>query len=189
MTRISLFIAATCVTALLAGCSSSSVRHTFGLDRTAPDEFQVVSRAPLVLPPEFTLRPPEPGARRPQETAPTQQARQTVFRAADKKPSIAVATTDRSPGETALLQEAGAGKAPSDIRRLVDQESTALVEADHSFIDKLLFWHKAQPPGVVIDAQKEERRLRENLALGKPVTAGQTPVIERKKRALLEGIF
>ena len=32
-----------------------------------PDEFAVESRAPLTVPPDFDLRPPEPGAPRPQE--------------------------------------------------------------------------------------------------------------------------
>ncbi|MCH8926537.1 MAG: DUF3035 domain-containing protein, partial [Proteobacteria bacterium] len=33
------------------------------------------------------------------------------------------------------------------------------------------------------------KRLRENAALGKAVTAGRTPTIERKSKALFEGLF
>ena len=51
----------------VSGCEST--RETFGLNKQAPDEFQVVSRAPLSLPPDFTLRVPEPGASRPQHQA------------------------------------------------------------------------------------------------------------------------
>ena len=52
-----------CAAALaLAGCASGEVRDTLGLTRAAPDEFKVVSRPPLSVPPDFTLRAPEPGA-------------------------------------------------------------------------------------------------------------------------------
>ena len=44
----------------LAACDSA--RETLGLNKRAPDEFAVVPRAPLVLPPNYDLRPPEPGA-------------------------------------------------------------------------------------------------------------------------------
>ncbi|MCH6587398.1 MAG: DUF3035 domain-containing protein, partial [Proteobacteria bacterium] len=33
------------------------------------------------------------------------------------------------------------------------------------------------------------KRLRETAALGKAVPAGETPTIERKSKALLEGLF
>src|SRR5665213_1041626 len=54
----------------LSACSSDLSR-TFGFTRDAPDEFEVTTRAPLSMPPDYTLRPPRPGATRPQEmTAP-----------------------------------------------------------------------------------------------------------------------
>lgn len=62
---------------LLAGCSEA--RQAMGLGKRAPDEFTVVKRAPLSLPPQYTLRPPQPGAPRPQEPSPTEQARQQVL--------------------------------------------------------------------------------------------------------------
>ena len=45
----------------LAGCSGGT-RQALGLVRSSPDEFAVVAKAPLVLPPDFGLRPPIPGA-------------------------------------------------------------------------------------------------------------------------------
>src|SRR6202011_6425231 len=67
-----------CSTSLLAGCG---FRQLIGLDRTLPDEFAVESRAPLTIPPDFDLRPPSPGAPRPQETASNQQAKQAIEQA------------------------------------------------------------------------------------------------------------
>ena len=50
--------------ALLAGCGGSKGGV---MGHAAPDEFAVQRRAPLVIPPDFALNPPRPGAPRPQE--------------------------------------------------------------------------------------------------------------------------
>jgi hypothetical protein len=61
----------------LGGCADP--KKALGLGKRSPDEFTVVTRAPLSLPPEFALRPPQPGAQRPQELGPVDAARQSVF--------------------------------------------------------------------------------------------------------------
>ena len=63
---------------LLPGCEG--VRKQFGMGKSSPDEFRVVSRAPLTMPPDFGLRPPDPGAARANEGTATNQARQAVFK-------------------------------------------------------------------------------------------------------------
>jgi hypothetical protein len=40
-----------------------------------------------------------------------------------------------------------------------------------------------------VDASAEAARLKNNAEQGLPVTAGDTPVIKRRKKALLEGLF
>jgi hypothetical protein len=60
---------------------------------------------------------------------------------------------------------------------------------DRSFLDSLIFWRKPEPPGDVVDASAEAARLKNNAEQGLPVTAGDTPVIKRRKKALLEGLF
>jgi hypothetical protein len=64
---------------LLPGCTD--MRRAIGLEKTSPDEFAVESRAPLTMPPDFQLRPPQPGAARPQEKSSGQQARQVIEQA------------------------------------------------------------------------------------------------------------
>jgi hypothetical protein len=44
---------------LITGCDS--VRHTLGLDHYQPNEFDVIGKPPLSIPPEYNLRPPRPG--------------------------------------------------------------------------------------------------------------------------------
>ena len=63
----------------LAGCAGGSVQDALGLGKRAPDEFSVVQRAPLVIPPDFELRPPRPGEPRPQTGTTSDQARATLF--------------------------------------------------------------------------------------------------------------
>lgn len=169
----------------LGGCTQT--RQALGLDKQAPDEFQVVARAPLSLPPDYTLRPPAPGTPRPQEGTARDQAETAVFG------SYQTASTDIPPGssqgEAALLQSAGATGIDPNIRQVVDRETSALIEQDQRFIDNLIFWRDPTPPGEVIDPTAEQQRLQENAALGQPATEGETPTIERRERGLLEGIF
>jgi hypothetical protein len=70
--------------ALVAGCSD--LKKAMGFEKTSPDEFAVESRAPLTMPPDFDLRPPQPGAARPQEKSSGQQARQTIEQAGPGEP-------------------------------------------------------------------------------------------------------
>lgn len=168
----------------LAACSN--MREQLGLTKTPPDEFAVVKRAPLSLPPNFGLRPPTSGDRRPQEPPIPTQARDTLLRQTE------VASTDpkaidleaQSPGEAAFLGRLGTGKPETGFRRQLDQETAALNVDDRSFVEKLMWWRKRNAENELVDAQKESQRLRENAALGKAPTEGDTPVIERKQRAV-----
>ncbi len=159
----------------LSGCSSA--RKALGYDKSPPDEFAVVARAPLSQPPDFTLRPPQPGAPRPQEGTMRDQAKTALLGA--KPAATPAALTDRSPGEQFLLTKAGADHVDANIRRRVDEETSSLIEADKSFTDKILFWRDKPPPGEPLDAAQEAKRLQQNAALGKPASDGDSPQIVR----------
>lgn len=192
----------------LAGCDQA--REQLGLNKQAPDEFTVVTKAPLVIPPDFTLRPPRPGAKRPQETAPRDTAREAVVEAgggaratqvrtataaqaalsaAGSQPATVTTTTMAASSETALLREAGALGVDPSIREQVNRETTQLAEKDSSFAERLIFWQPKVPFGSTLDAGKEAQRLREVAASGGEPTEGDSPVVVRRKRGWLEGIF
>jgi hypothetical protein len=183
----------------VAGCSST--KEMLGLTKRSPDEFQVVSRAPLSMPPDFSLRPPTPGAARPQEGTTTDQAkeivtgyqnRSTSTLQPDQIPSIGEGQspqTTESAGESAFLQSASLTGIDPNIRKLVDEETTADPAASQTFLDDLIFWRAPEPYGTVVDPVAEQKRLQENQALGQPTDAGETPIIERKKKGLFEGVF
>jgi len=73
---------------LLSACSGNggSWKQALGIQPTSPDEFAVESRAPLTIPPDFNLRPPEPGAARPQETSVANKAQRVVDNAGPGEP-------------------------------------------------------------------------------------------------------
>ena len=194
------------VVSLLTLMSCAVLKEQVGLTKKAPDEFTVITKAPLVKPPNFSLRPPRPGAKRPQVLQPSEQARKTLLEAGSDRRATAeyARNTGRNTlagvigtksfgkagkAEQALLQKAGATGANSSIRQIVNRETSVLAEKDSSFADRLIFWQEKQPSGSIVDARKEARQLREIAAAGKTPDMRKTPVIKRRKRGWLEGIF
>ena len=172
----------------LAVSACGGFRESLGMTKQSPDEFRVVSRAPLTLPPDYNLRPPEPGAPRPQVGTPTQQAERAVFANAQAG-SVQQANVPRTAGEQALLQAAGAPEADPNIRLVVDRETKQINAESDRFVDILVFWNTQPPAGTIVDPVAETRRLQENAALGQKPTTGPTPQIERRRKAPLEGVF
>jgi hypothetical protein len=186
--RILHLAAAAAAVMALAGCGKDELQRDFGLTRDAPDEFVVTTRAPLSMPPDFSLRPPRPGETRPQEQTQSQQAEATLVPQAALAPAPGTGTDAApTPGQEALLAAAGP-PAPPDVRQKVDQEA-ARESSDRSLTDQLLFWKTPPQPGVVVDASKESQRLRQNAALGQSPDAGETPTIQNKPKGFLDWLF
>lgn len=119
---------------LLASCGGSM------LDRKRPDEFAVARQAPLVIPPDFALRPPQPGAPRPQDVGgPAQQALEALFGG----------PAQRSAAEQAAVQAAGgASAADAGIRSSAGSPATNVVDKGSTTRDIV-----AAPQGDGRDAQ------------------------------------
>ena len=122
-----------------AGCAAAG--RALGVEKVTPDEFRVVSKAPLVVPPDYALRPPAPGKPRPQELAPESQARLAIMGRAE--------AAGRSTGENLLAEKAGASKADPLIRYVVDDEFGDVSHKDRSFADRVMFWKKTAPAATV----------------------------------------
>lgn len=168
----------------LAGCSGTA--DALGLGRNAPDEFAVVDRPPLSMPPDFDLRPPKPGAPRPQEIKTTDRASQTLFGTSSKSAFLAggSSSTSASDSEKGILEAAGAAKADPNIRQTIDRETTQRVVGSKQLIDDILWWRKNEQ-GTTVDAAAEAQRLKEAKEKGESVTNGATPVIEKNKSGWL----
>lgn len=98
----------------LGGCSRGTVQDALGMGKRAPDEFAVVRRAPLILPPDYDLRPPDPGAPRPNIGTTSDQAR-VAMTGSQAEPSPAaqalVGATSPATGQAATASATGAASA------------------------------------------------------------------------------
>ncbi len=168
----------------LAACSGEELTRTFGLTRDAPDEFQVTTRAPLSMPPDFTLRPPQPGASRPQELTQQQQAEAALV------PDTRQWASNRRRPRRASRRwcRPRAARRRPDIRARVNSEA-ALDTPSRSFADRLMFWRPAPPAGTAVDPARESQRLRQNAALGQPVEAATRRSSSARRAGLFSGLF
>ncbi|WP_029086031.1 DUF3035 domain-containing protein [Brevundimonas aveniformis] len=160
-------------TALVGLSACNTLRGAAGMNRVTPDEFRVVSIAPLTVPPDYALRPPTPGEPRPQELDPTSTARDILLGAREG--------AVRSPAEQALVNAAGGDQADPLARFVVDDEFGDLAHKDESWAQRLMFWRSGDAASqtatttagnLVIDAAREQERLQ-------ALTGGQAIVIQR----------
>ena len=185
MRRLSIVLPAPllCGLLLLSGCGDSSLSRTIGLERDLPDEFTVTTSPPLSMPPDYNLRPPRPGAPRPQAQNDRQEAEE------DLSPQLALGApaAQNSPGQSALVQQLGT-PAPTDVRAAVDRDA-AEGSNNQGFIDKLLYWRKPDTGNSQVDATKEAQRLRQNAALGEGPNVGDTPIIQPRQQGWFTKLF
>lgn len=78
-------------TVLLSACGSSGL-----LSRDRPDEFAVQRQAPLVVPPDFSLTPPQPGAPRPADSTSAVQAQDALFGPGPNRSEVEKTTIGRA---------------------------------------------------------------------------------------------
>ncbi len=93
MRKVSLILVAGATTLALAGCSNGGL-----FNRVRPDEFAVQRQAPLLVPPDFSLAPPQPGAPRPSSRSAQAETLDAMFggpapRSAVEKAAISRAGT------------------------------------------------------------------------------------------------
>ncbi len=179
--RITIAAAAVLV---LSACDDT--KRALGINKSIPDEFAVIRRAPLVMPPDYNLRPPAPGSERPQEGTTADQARNALV---GRNRLDGYRVRGFSPGEVELLAQAGADQIVPGIRDTLDRETSAFARETDSFTDRLVFWSDDNRQfGTPIDPVAEQKRLNENLALGRDANEGPIPVISKGGSSLL-GIF
>ena len=112
MRKVVPIVAVAGVALLLAGCGHR------GYDRARPDEYSVARSQPLVVPPDFSLQPPQPGVARPQDNNPSAQALDALFGGA----------APRSQTERSTLDQAGGDSASPGIRSDAGDPGTKIVD-------------------------------------------------------------
>lgn len=155
-------IAAGTALALTPACIS---RDRGFSNANAPDEFRVVTKAPLTIPPEYGLRPPQAGQELPAEVSVERTTTITAFGS--------TTGSDASPAERALIAHAGANAANPVIRGVVDYEEAKTIRRTATLTDRVLFWRGSE--------EELEGAATDNATGGEPVVIEQSNRGERLK--------
>lgn len=190
------------VPALLSACTpGGSARDLLGLERQAPDEFQVVSRPPLSVPKEFYLRPPSDSEAEDIGNDTNQKARSLVtnteFTAApslempdlgqvDTAAPLVLSHELESPGESAFLNQVGTNQADKTVRAKLSQDNAIISQQEPDLLDRLQGETNEEP---VVDAKGEASRLRANKDAQIPLNKGDVKSIDPKKKSVIDRLF
>lgn len=186
--RVSILAAVAVSSLALTACASRSKDPTLLEGARQPDEFRLIAHRPLVVPPEYGLRPPVPGQPRPQELQPETAARSALLGQAFDP--------NASQGERLFLAKAGVDAANANMRQVVDDEFADVTYKSKSFADKVMFWKKGDSPTVAatgantaaaIDPAAEKARINA-LTGGKAITIVREPPPKDKRRIKLPGL-
>ena len=139
-----------------------SIRDAAGITKHPPDEFAVVTKAPLIIPPDFNLHPPKPGAAPLNQVSPTTAAQQALY--SDDPAAVASSITgDYSQAEKLLLANSGGALADPTIRRTIAADNLKAEDTDPSLTDSLLFGKTADTSAdAPLNADDEKTRIDAN---------------------------
>ncbi len=129
MKPIALILTSSLALTLVTGCAG--LRGS-----SSPDEFRVVKKAPLVVPPEYSLRPPQAGQSQPLEVDEERAGTASAFGTDIGQ--------DASASERALVAAAGANAVSPVIRQRVDWEEAKTIRKSPSISDRVMFWQRGE---------------------------------------------
>jgi Protein of unknown function (DUF3035) len=142
---------------VLVGCDS--IREAAGVTKEPPDEFAVVTKAPLVMPPDYNLRPPKPGAAPTNQYSPTESAAASMF-GEDPAEIAKQMTGDYSQEEKLILATSGAAVSDHAIRQQLAADAKSMEATNDDLTNKLLFQTGPDPKaGNPLDSDSEKQRL------------------------------
>lgn len=165
------------LSSLTASCASAS--KTLGLTTTAPNEFNILTKAPLIVPPEYNLLPPRVGESSAVNNYSQQAAREALIGDIDP--------TEPSRGEIVLMTKAGVGRANQEVRLEIDGENS-VERKTATFSDRVLFWQDGRvqyPDGSPLDPEIEAKRLK---SIESATGGGQVEITRKPGRAKLPGL-
>lgn len=143
----------------LPGCAALNT------GKRSPDEFSVVTSAPLIIPPDYGLRPVEPSVLREREIARESEVEEVLFgeNPLDEK-------REASAGEMALLRQMGALAVDDDIRDQIRRENAKMANVqEKTAIENLIWWRPengSEWSEVFGRGQTHEQRKRSGEGIG-----------------------
>ena len=99
---------------LLTGCGSE-LAEVLGTDKLPPDEFTILTKPNLIIPPEYNLRPPAEGEIRPNPQQPSRELQAILF-------SNSANISDFSQSEINLMTGADVAESIPNIKEVLDSE-------------------------------------------------------------------
>jgi hypothetical protein len=157
----------------LIGCES--IREAAGVVKEPPDEFAVVTKSPLVIPPDFNLKPPKPGAAPTNQASPTETAQSALF-GEDPAAAAAALPASFSPEERVVLASSGGSNADPAIRKQIASDMKSMEATNDSFTDMLLFSSPDPYKGAPVNADAEAQRLQTATTKGQQLASSPTAV-------------
>jgi hypothetical protein len=165
---------------LLVGACSGSLGDTLGFGKRAPDEFAVVKRQQLIIPPDYNLRPPDPTASPPVPARADVRARATLTgQPVGSGAGRGGAAATGSAGEAILVRRTAEVARDPEIR-----ERLALESGGPAAVDAALFQEVMAEPGAA--ASDASGAAREALTAPGAVGAQETPAVISRSSTPLE---
>lgn len=154
---------------MASGCTTMA--NALGATREAPNEFNILTKAPLVVPPEYNLRPPAAGEARPEDNYSSEAARKALLGDLD--------SAEPSQGEVLLMSKANVGSSDPAVRLMIDAENS-VEQKTEGFTDRVIFWRDGQAvdgAGSPLNPEEEAVRLNSVNAVtgGGKVTISKRP--------------
>ena len=156
----------------------SSLRDSAGVTRKSIDEFQVVENPPLVIPPDFTLTPPDQLEEKNIDNIESELAEEILFGLDDNN----IQTQTQLSTMSQILSEVDTLDASPFIREEIDKEFSQELQTSE------IFQNNWETEIQILDAIKESERIRNKKFESESITDGEIPtkskkiIIKKKKK-------
>lgn len=179
-------------TVFLAGGCSSNIKDSLGLNKASPDEFSVVTRPPLSVPKDYTLRAPT----KDQEfahPASLEEAKALLLSTSATyqyvpTPPVSEGPLRLSSTDAVFLQQTGV-ESRTNIRDILYTEVPQPSEQNPGIIKSLFTKEKKADNDPIVDAIKEKQRIQEKKANNVPINGQDTPIIKQEDRGIIDAIL
>ena len=164
---------------VMLGCAQS--KKVLNLTENSPDEFAVIRKKPLVIPPKFNLRPPQNSQSESDKFTSKNEAKTALLGSDSAKKNTQKSSIDASKGEVAFLAKSGISSSDVNIRKILEEENSRLASYNNSFVQKLVSSVTGEDKKNLIDPKKEQKRLQEKRSTDLTNIKGQQQILIRRK--------
>ncbi|MEO1042279.1 MAG: DUF3035 domain-containing protein [Pseudomonadota bacterium] len=152
-----------------------------GGPKRTPDEFAIITKPPLTVPPDYALRPPKPGELRPATLSSSQRTEQLLLGDRSSAPP--------SDGELQFIQNVGALAVDPSIRDTLNAENGSIASKETSLANRILFWRvtdgEIDDSEARLDVDNREAWLAQRKRSIETATGGGTVIIAKDPGGVL----